>query len=157
VQFCVTIQSLAVYLQGGFIIEYKWLCIWIEWQWPILWHQDVHHKSWQKFASLLHHDSLSTFTTDSSGKLYVLRHDGHTLGVNSAQVGVFKQTHQVGLACFLRTLPTKHLLTLLTSPSILCTINKNLYYTVKFSSTDNTRRWPHNERCPTNRIQSHVQ
>ena len=56
----------------------------------------------------LHHDSLSTFTTDSSGKLYVLRHDGHTLGVNSAQVGVFKQTHQVGLTCFLRT-STKNL------------------------------------------------
>ena len=51
----------------------------------------------------LHHDSLSTFTTDSSGMLYVLWHDGHTLGVNSTQVGVFKQTHQVGLACFLKS------------------------------------------------------
>lgn len=60
-----------------------------------------------EILSLLNHDCLSAFTTDSSGELYVLRHDGHTLGVNSAQVGVFKQTHQVGLACFLRTSPTK--------------------------------------------------
>jgi len=45
--------------------------------------------------------SLSTLSTDPSGQLDVLWHDGHTLGVDGAQVGVFKQTHQVGLAGFL--------------------------------------------------------
>lgn len=110
---------------GALCIEYKWLCRWTEWQWLILWHQDVHHKSWQNFVSLLNHDCLSTFTTDSSSKLNVLRHDGHTLGMNSTQVGVFKKTHQVGLTCFLRTLPKKLYSTLLSS-GILCTVNKNL-------------------------------
>ena len=39
---------------------------------------------------------LSTFTTDSSGQLDVLRHDGYSLGVDGAQVGVLEQADQVG-------------------------------------------------------------
>lgn len=44
---------------------------------------------------------LSTFATDSARQLDVLRHNGHTLGVDGAQVCVFEQTHQVGLTRFL--------------------------------------------------------
>ena len=41
---------------------------------------------------------LSTLTTDSAGKLYVLGHNSDPLGVDSAQVGVFEQAHKVGFA-----------------------------------------------------------
>ena len=36
---------------------------------------------------------LSTLSTDTAGQLDVLGHDGHTLGVDGAQVGVLKQTN----------------------------------------------------------------
>ena len=45
---------------------------------------------------------LGTFATDSSGQLDVLWHDGHTLGVDGAQVGVLEETNQVGLRCLLK-------------------------------------------------------
>lgn len=41
------------------------------------------------------------FTTDSAGELHVLGHDGHTFGVDGAEVGVFEETDQVGLSGFL--------------------------------------------------------
>ena len=41
---------------------------------------------------------LSTLSTDTAGKLDVLGHDGDTLGVDGAQVGVLKQTDEVSLA-----------------------------------------------------------
>ena len=44
---------------------------------------------------------LGTFTTDTSGQLDVLGHDGDTLGVDGAQVGVFEESDEVGLAGFL--------------------------------------------------------
>ena len=40
---------------------------------------------------------LSTFSTDTAGKLDVLGHDGHTLGMDGAQVGVLEKTDQIGL------------------------------------------------------------
>jgi hypothetical protein len=46
---------------------------------------------------------LSTFTTDATSQLDVLWHDGDTLGVDGAQVGVFEETDQVGLAGFLQS------------------------------------------------------
>jgi hypothetical protein len=46
--------------------------------------------------------SLSTLATDTAGKLDVLGHDGHTLGVDGAQVSVLEQTDQVGLAGLLK-------------------------------------------------------
>ena len=52
------------------------------------------------FCCLLGPD-LSSFTTDSSCKLDVFGHDGHSLGVDGAQVRVFKQTNKVGFTCFL--------------------------------------------------------
>ena len=45
---------------------------------------------------------LCSFTTDPAGQLDVLGHDGDTLGVNGTQVGVFKQTHEVSFAGFLK-------------------------------------------------------
>merc|ERR1719285_1590623 len=41
---------------------------------------------------------LGTFSSDPPCQLDVLGHDGDTLGVDGAQVGVLKQTDQVGLA-----------------------------------------------------------
>ena len=41
---------------------------------------------------------LSTLATDTAGKLDVLGHDGHTLGMDGAQVGVLEQTDEVSLA-----------------------------------------------------------
>ena len=45
---------------------------------------------------------LCTFATDPPGQLDVLGHDGDTLGVDGAQVGVLEQTHQVRLAGLLK-------------------------------------------------------
>ena len=41
--------------------------------------------------------SLGTLSTDAAGELDVLGHDGDTLGVDGAQVGVLKETNQVSL------------------------------------------------------------
>ena len=46
---------------------------------------------------------LSTFATDTAGQLDVLWHNGDTLGVNGAQVGVLEKTNQVGLASLLES------------------------------------------------------
>ena len=48
-------------------------------------------------------DNLSTLSTDAAGQLDVLGHDGDTLGVDGAQVGVLEQTNQVGLAGLLQS------------------------------------------------------
>ena len=47
-------------------------------------------------------DFLCTLATDPPGQLDVLGHDGDTLGVDGAQVGVLEQTDQVGLASLLK-------------------------------------------------------
>ena len=46
---------------------------------------------------------LSSLATDTSGQLDVLGHDGHTFGVDGAQVGVFEETDQVSLASLLQS------------------------------------------------------
>ena len=46
---------------------------------------------------------LCSFSSDSAGQLNVLGHDGDTLGVDGAQVGVFKQTNKVSLASLLKS------------------------------------------------------
>ncbi|KAL7465508.1 hypothetical protein ACHAXS_010974, partial [Conticribra weissflogii] len=51
----------------------------------------------------IHLTDLRALSADTTGKLNVLRHDGHTLGVNGAQVGVLEQTHQVRLRCLLKS------------------------------------------------------
>lgn len=47
--------------------------------------------------------NLSSFTTDTSCQLDVLRHDRNSLGVNRAQVGILKQADQVAFASFLQS------------------------------------------------------
>jgi len=42
-----------------------------------------------------------TLTTDTLGELHVLWHDGHTLGVDRATVGVLVKTNQISLGGFL--------------------------------------------------------
>ena len=41
--------------------------------------------------------SSGALTADSAGELHVLGHDGDTLGVDSAQVGILKEADHVGL------------------------------------------------------------
>jgi len=45
---------------------------------------------------------LGSLASDPSGELDILWHDGHTLGVNSAQVGVLEKSYQVSLAGLLK-------------------------------------------------------
>jgi hypothetical protein len=45
---------------------------------------------------------LSTLSSDTTSQLDVLRHDGDTLGVNGAQVGVFEESDEVSLAGLLK-------------------------------------------------------
>jgi len=47
--------------------------------------------------------NLSTFSTDTSCQLDVLGHDGDTLGVDGAQVGILKETDKVSFRCFLES------------------------------------------------------
>lgn len=46
--------------------------------------------------------SLGTFSADAAGQLDVLGHDGDSLGVDSAQVGVLEEPDQVGFARLLQ-------------------------------------------------------
>ena len=55
----------------------------------------------QRLCCVVH--CLSSFTTDSSGQLHILRHDGHTLGMDRAQVSIFEQSNQVRFASFLKS------------------------------------------------------
>ena len=47
--------------------------------------------------------NLSALATDAAGQLDVLGHDGDTLGVDGAQVGVLEETDQVGFAGLLKS------------------------------------------------------
>ena len=47
--------------------------------------------------------NLSSLSTDSSGQLDVLGHDGDTLGMDGTQVGVLKQTNQISLTGLLES------------------------------------------------------
>ena len=51
--------------------------------------------------SILVRINLSTLSADTAGELDVLGHDGDTLGVDGAQVGVFEESYEVGLGSFL--------------------------------------------------------
>ena len=46
---------------------------------------------------------LGALSADTAGQLDVLGHDGDTLGVDGAQVGVLEETHQVSLAGLLQS------------------------------------------------------
>ena len=45
--------------------------------------------------------SSRSFSSDSSGELHVLGHDGYSLGVDGAEVGVFEESNEVALGGFL--------------------------------------------------------
>ena len=45
--------------------------------------------------------NLSALSADTAGELDVLGHDGDTLGVNGAKVGVFEESYEVSLRSFL--------------------------------------------------------
>ena len=47
--------------------------------------------------------SLRALATDAAGKLDVLGHDGHALGVDGAQVGVLEEANKVGLSGLLQS------------------------------------------------------
>ena len=46
---------------------------------------------------------LCSLATDAACQLDVLRHDGDSLCVDGAQIGVLEQTHQVGLRSLLQS------------------------------------------------------
>lgn len=46
-------------------------------------------------------EDLSTFSTDAASELDILGHDGDTLGMDGAQVGIFEKTNKVSLTGFL--------------------------------------------------------
>ena len=47
--------------------------------------------------------SLTALAADATGELDVFRHDGHTLGVDRTQVGVFEEGHEVSLSGLLKS------------------------------------------------------
>jgi histone H3 len=55
------------------------------------------------FSIVIDSAYLRTLSTDTTGELNVLGHDGHTLGVNGAQVGILEKTYKVSLSCFLKS------------------------------------------------------
>ena len=57
----------------------------------------------------LQFEDLSTFSTDATGQLDVLWHDGHTFGMDSAQVGVLEKANQVSFRCLLKSLDSRSL------------------------------------------------
>lgn len=57
----------------------------------------------RKRASRKREIRLRAFTTETTSELDVLGLDGDTLGVNGSQVGVFKETNEVGLRGFLES------------------------------------------------------
>ena len=46
---------------------------------------------------------LSALSSDTAGQLDILWHDGDTLGVDGAQVGIFEKTNEVSLGSFLQS------------------------------------------------------
>ena len=47
--------------------------------------------------------SSVSLSTDSSGELHVLGHDGDSLGVDGAEVGVFEKADEIGFGSMLQS------------------------------------------------------
>ena len=45
---------------------------------------------------------LGAFATDTTGKLDIFGHDGHTLGVDSTKIGILEKSNKVSLRGFLK-------------------------------------------------------
>ena len=59
-----------------------------------------------KYPAPLNNSVLHAYArspTDSTSELNILRHDGNTLGMDGAQVGVFEETNKVGFGGFLKS------------------------------------------------------
>jgi histone H3 len=54
------------------------------------------------FLITLNYIKSESFTSNSSGKLEILGHDGHSLGMDSAEVSVFEESDEVGFGGFLK-------------------------------------------------------
>jgi hypothetical protein len=50
-----------------------------------------------------HSANLSPLTTNTSGELDILSHDGHTLSVDGCEVGILEQSNQVSLGSLLES------------------------------------------------------
>lgn len=48
-------------------------------------------------------DHSESVTTDAFSQLEVFRHNCHSLGVDSAEIGVLEERNKVGLSCFLES------------------------------------------------------
>ena len=44
-----------------------------------------------------------TFASNATGKLHVFGHNGYAFSVDGRQVGVFKQSNEIGFACMLQS------------------------------------------------------
>ena len=53
--------------------------------------------------------SSGSLSSDSSGQLHVLWHDGDSLGVDGAEVGVFEKSNHVGLSSLLESEDSRRL------------------------------------------------
>jgi len=52
---------------------------------------------------------LGSLSSDSSGQLNVLGHDGHSLGMDGAEVGILKEADEIGLGGFLQSSNSRRL------------------------------------------------
>ena len=57
----------------------------------------IFHRKRDSIACGVSIKNSGALTTDSAGKLHILGHDGNSLGVDGAEVGVFEETDHVGL------------------------------------------------------------
>jgi hypothetical protein len=55
-------------------------------------------RSSERFVTDIKSHCLRALSTDTAGELNILGHDGDTLGVDRAQVGILKETHEVSLS-----------------------------------------------------------
>ena len=67
--------------------------------------------------------ALGTLSTDTTSKLNILRHDSHTLRMNSAQVSILKQSNKIRLTRLLQRQNGSRL-----KPQISLEILRNLTY-----------------------------
>ena len=47
-------------------------------------------------------DNLDIFSTNAASKLHVFHGDGDSVGMKRAMIGIFKETDQICLGCFLQ-------------------------------------------------------
>ena len=53
-------------------------------------------------TQIMHEDQSKSISSDSLGELKISGHDGDSLGVDGAQVGILEEGDEVGLGSFLK-------------------------------------------------------